>query len=141
VVATCQQTAERESPSKPYFRSGKAPTYEGDVSKKPQGSFARKCLFLRVRISDSRMGKKSACVAYLLWLIGGVVGLHHFYLGRDRHAFVWWATLGGVFGLGWLRDAVRIGEYVDDANGDLQYMEVLVVKMKNMKRPPFNSFR
>ena len=67
--------------------------------------------------------------------------MHHFYLGRDRHAFVWWATLGGIFGFGWLRDAVRIGEYVDDANDESNYMEVLVAKMKCLKQPPFNTVR
>ena len=23
-------------------------------------------------------------IAYILWLVGGGIGLHHFYLGRDR---------------------------------------------------------
>ena len=32
------------------------------------------------------------CVTYLLWLIGGVWGFHHLYLGRYRHALVWYCT-------------------------------------------------
>jgi DnaJ family protein C protein 22 len=37
----------------------------------------------------------SLCVAYFLWLIGGFFGLHHLYLGRDFHAFLWWCLPGG----------------------------------------------
>ena len=86
------------------------------------------------------MAQKNVYVAYLLWLIGGCVGLHHLYLGRDRQAFIWWSTLGGVFGFGFLRDFTRIGEYVDDANDDPVYMEELIVKMRR-KHPPFNVVR
>ena len=59
---------------------------------------------------------KNLFVAYLLWFLLGWLGVHHFYLRRNRQAFVWWATLGGIFGLGWLRDVVRLPEYVDAAN-------------------------
>jgi hypothetical protein len=38
--------------------------------------------------------QKSLVIAYLLWLFGGIFGFHHLYLHRDRHAFVWWCTLG-----------------------------------------------
>ncbi len=38
--------------------------------------------------------KKSLLVTYWLWLVGGLLGLHHVYLGRHRHAFVWWCLLG-----------------------------------------------
>ena len=60
----------------------------------------------------------SVTVAYVLWFFFGIFGVHHFYLKRDRHAFVWWATLGGVFGLGWIRDFWRIPDYVKEANED-----------------------
>lgn len=40
---------------------------------------------------------KSIIIAYVLWLFGGLFGLHHIYLRRDRHAFVWWCTLGSIF--------------------------------------------
>ena len=83
---------------------------------------------------------KSTCIAYLLWLVAGWLGVHHFYLGRDRHAFIWWCTFGGVFGMGWLREIGRIGEYVDDANDDPEYMEELTLKMRR-KKPPFNLVR
>ena len=38
------------------------------------------------------MGHKNVCIAYLLWLFGGVWGFHHLYLGRYRHALVWYCT-------------------------------------------------
>ncbi len=37
----------------------------------------------------------SLCVAYFLWITGGFFGLHHLYLGRDFHAFLWWCLPGG----------------------------------------------
>lgn len=66
---------------------------------------------------------KSKALTYLLWLVGGVCGLHHFYLGRDLQGVLWWCTFGGYFGFGWLRDVFYIGEYVADANGDEKYMK------------------
>ncbi|XP_009464570.1 PREDICTED: dnaJ homolog subfamily C member 22 [Nipponia nippon] len=44
---------------------------------------------------------KRLLVAYGLWALGGPLGLHHIYLGRDSHALLWMLTLGG-FGGGWL---------------------------------------
>lgn len=66
---------------------------------------------------------KSKALTYLLWLVGGVCGLHHFYLGRDLQGVLWWCTFGGYFGFGWLRDVFYIGEYVADANRDENYMK------------------
>jgi|UniRef100_A0A2S2QFG1 DnaJ family protein C protein 22 len=66
---------------------------------------------------------KSKALTYLLWLVGGVCGLHHFYLGRDLQGVLWWCTFGGYFGFGWLRDVFYIGEYVADANRDEKYMK------------------
>ena len=40
---------------------------------------------------------KSVGVAYLLWLLGGSLGAHRFYIGRAGSAF----TLMGLFLLGW----------------------------------------
>lgn len=70
-----------------------------------------------------RSSNKSKALTYLLWLVGGVCGLHHFYLGRDLQGVLWWCTFGGYFGFGWLRDAFYIGEYVADANRDEVYMK------------------
>lgn len=60
---------------------------------------------------------KSVTVAYALWVLGGPLGLHHIYLDRDSHAFLWMVTLGG-FGLGWIREVLRIPSYVAEANRD-----------------------
>lgn len=58
-------------------------------------------------------------MAYILWFFFGIFGVHHFYLKRDRQAFVWWATLGGLFGLGWFRDFWHLPRYVEEANEDV----------------------
>ncbi|XP_057686141.1 dnaJ homolog subfamily C member 22 [Corythoichthys intestinalis] len=60
---------------------------------------------------------KSVMVTYALWAVGGPFGLHHFYLGRDNHALLWMLTLGG-FGVGWIRELLRIPTYVAVANQD-----------------------
>uniref|UniRef100_A0A3B5AMB1 DnaJ homolog subfamily C member 22 n=1 Tax=Stegastes partitus TaxID=144197 RepID=A0A3B5AMB1_9TELE len=60
---------------------------------------------------------KSVIVAYVLWAVGGPLGLHHLYLGRDSHALLWMLTLGG-FGIGWVREVTRIPAYVGEANQD-----------------------
>jgi len=59
----------------------------------------------------------SVVVTYVLWLLGGWIGLHHFYLKRDKQAFLWWCSCGG-FIFGWVRDLIRIPAYVDDANDE-----------------------
>ncbi|XP_069383363.1 dnaJ homolog subfamily C member 22 [Paralichthys olivaceus] len=60
---------------------------------------------------------KSVMVAYALWALGGPLGLHHLYLGRDSHALLWILTLGG-FGFGWVREVTRIPAYISEANRD-----------------------
>ncbi|KAM8794075.1 dnaJ homolog subfamily C member 22 [Eudromia elegans] len=59
---------------------------------------------------------KRLLVAYGLWALGGPLGLHHVYLGRDSHALLWLVTLGG-FGAGWLCDLPRLPAWVAAANG------------------------
>lgn len=81
------------------------------------------------------MQAKSLFWTYFWWLFGGVFGLHHFYLGRDRHAFITWITAGGYFGCGWLRDLWRIPEYVRDVNEDPEYMKQLKMKMRRDSSP------
>ncbi|XP_072047308.1 dnaJ homolog subfamily C member 22-like [Amphiura filiformis] len=87
------------------------------------------------------MGSKSLCITYLLWLIGGWIGLHHFYLCRDRHAFVWWCTFGGVFGLGWFRDLWRIPSYVESANEGQAFIEYYTSLLRTRQKPYFNITR
>lgn len=78
-------------------------------------------------------GKKSVIVAYLLWILGGIFGAHHVYLRRDRHAFVWWTTLGG-FLIGWLGEVFRIPRYVRDANEDPKHMEEVAARMRKTNK-------
>ncbi|NXW52316.1 DJC22 protein, partial [Nyctiprogne leucopyga] len=59
---------------------------------------------------------KRLLVAYGLWALGGPLGLHHIYLGRDSHALLWMLTLGG-FGGGWLWDFWHLPSWVATANG------------------------
>jgi len=79
-------------------------------------------------------------IAYIFWFIGGPLGLHHFYLGRDKHAFVWYISLGGLF-LGWLRDLWRLPEYIYEANGDPRYYAEFADRRKWHKHPPFSIVR
>lgn len=69
------------------------------------------------------------------------MGLHHFYLGRDDHAFITFATFGGYFTLGLIRDLWRLPEYVRDANNDPQYLNWLHGQIKLHKRPPSSIVR
>ena len=70
---------------------------------------------------------KSLKVAYGLWFLFGWLGVHHFYLRRDRHAFFTFVTLGGVFGIGWFRDLFNLPRYVDDVNETPEFMETIRV--------------
>ena len=83
----------------------------------------------------------SKCMAYFLWMIGGYFGLHHFYLKRDKQAFIWWCLPGGYFGAGWIRDFWRIPEYVADANNDQEYVKKLTDKMRASDTPPSKMAR
>jgi len=67
------------------------------------------------------MSNKSEFITYLLWLTCGWLGIHHLYLRRYRHAFVWLWTLGGCCGLGWVLEFWRLSCYVDMANNAGSY--------------------
>ncbi|PSN51196.1 hypothetical protein C0J52_06062 [Blattella germanica] len=87
------------------------------------------------------MAKKSVILTYILWLVGGIFGLHHVYLERDAQAFIWWCTLGGYVGFGWLRDIFHIPEYVAEANDDKKFVEKHVERVRTHETPPFSSTR
>lgn len=84
---------------------------------------------------------KSMILTYVLWLVGGIFGLHHFYLGRDLQGFLWWCTLGGYMGFGWLRDVFLIPNYVADANEEPKYVKKLVENVRAHEKPPFSTTR
>lgn len=86
--------------------------------------------------------RKSVLVTYICWLFGGIFGVHHLYLHRDRQAFVWWSTLGGYFGVGWLYDALLIPSMVREANMDPRFVDEFNQKLlKNPKKPSFSINR
>lgn len=79
---------------------------------------------------------KSIKIAYLCWLTGGLFGLHHAYLGRDKQALVYFTTLGG-FLLGMLIDLFRLPGYVREANQDEDYLKKLEELRFQIKVPAF----
>ena len=68
---------------------------------------------------------KSLILAYLLLLVSPPLGLHHLYLGRDEHAFLHLMSLGGVFGIGCVRDMLCLPRYVGYANEAPKYLGAL----------------
>lgn len=58
---------------------------------------------------------KSLLLTYLLWLIGGLLGLHKFYLGRPFVGLLYFFT-GGLFLIGWIVDFFTIPRQVHIAN-------------------------
>lgn len=62
---------------------------------------------------------KSLLVTYLLWLVGGLLGLHKFYLGRPLISLLYFFT-GGLFLVGWIVDFFTLPRQVRIANLLLQ---------------------
>ena len=58
---------------------------------------------------------KSLLLTYLLWLVGGLLGLHKFYLGRPGVGLLYFFT-GGLFFIGWAVDFFTIPRQVRVAN-------------------------
>jgi TM2 domain-containing membrane protein YozV len=56
-------------------------------------------------LDHSLPGRKSGLAAFILWLIclGGVCGLHRFYLGRPWTGLLWLVTFG-LLGIGQIVD-------------------------------------
>lgn len=80
--------------------------------------------------------KKSFFCTYLLALIGGLLGLHHLYLGRTQHALLWFTTMGGGGGLAFVYEFFfLIKRYVREANDDQQLIEEYQRKIVRTKSP------
>lgn len=60
-------------------------------------------------------GEKHLDDAYILWFPMGLLGFHHFYLRRPVWGFVYFLT-GGLFGIGWIVDGLRMPCLVTDSN-------------------------
>ncbi|XP_048873070.1 dnaJ homolog subfamily C member 22 isoform X1 [Brienomyrus brachyistius] len=80
---------------------------------------------------------KRLLITYALWVIGGPLGLHHFYLGRDSHALLWLLTVGG-FGVGWMREVFRLPAYVSEVNREAVRDGV---RHRNSRPPPLSPVR
>ena len=63
---------------------------------------------------------KSVLLAYLLWFLGGPLGLYKFYLGRPYMGLFYVCTGGGLL-LGWIYDFFTLPYQVQVANLFLQY--------------------
>jgi len=57
----------------------------------------------------------SLLLAYFLWLVGGLFGLHKFYLGRPVMGLLYFFT-GGLFFIGWVVDFFTLPRQVQVAN-------------------------
>ena len=51
----------------------------------------------------------------MCWFFGGLFGAHRFLVGRPVSGFVWMFTLG-LFGVGWLVDALILPALVEEHN-------------------------
>jgi hypothetical protein len=58
---------------------------------------------------------KSLLLTYLLWFVGGLFGVHKFYLGRPVVGLLYFFT-GGLFLLGWVIDFFTLPRQVRVAN-------------------------
>ena len=63
---------------------------------------------------------KSVLLAYLLWFLGGPLGLYKFYLGRPFMGLLYVCTCGGFF-IGWIADFFTLPRQVQVANFFLQH--------------------
>ncbi|NTV40387.1 MAG: TM2 domain-containing protein [Demequinaceae bacterium] len=54
-------------------------------------------------------------VAYLLWFFLGILGAHHFYLGKTGRGVLWLLT-GGLLGIGLLVDLFTLPSQVREVN-------------------------
>lgn len=58
---------------------------------------------------------KSKGIAYLLWFLLGVFGIHKFYLDKIAIGIIYLLT-GGLFLIGWIYDLFTLGNQVDIYN-------------------------
>lgn len=85
--------------------------------------------------------KKSLTLTYIFALIGGFFGLHHLYLGRVQHAFLWLTTFGGC-GVGFFYEFLfSIRKYVHEANRSPLVIKQYQMQMIQRKSPSFELVR
>jgi len=71
---------------------------------------------------DQLQPKKSVVTCYILWLIAGPVGAHHYYLGRLVHGIIATWTMNFCF-VGWMWDMFLIPCYVRSFNKGLTHSQ------------------
>ncbi|XP_045179372.2 dnaJ homolog subfamily C member 22-like [Mercenaria mercenaria] len=76
-------------------------------------------------------------VTYILWFCGGIFGLHHLYLNRPQHCFIWFVTWGGMV-IGWLSEVTQLKDYVEEANEGKDYKERMKVIKTHKPKPGFS---
>lgn len=123
--------ADLNAPGRPQKSSMNAPPEEELLPRRP--------IFSHPPAPQSE--KKSVLVTYILWLVGGIFGLHHLYLRRDHQAFLYWSTLGGYFGVGWLHDVITIPAMVREANLDPRFQDEFNRKLFMERKPSFSTTR
>ena len=64
------------------------------------------------------MQPKANAIAYLLWMLFGLWGVHQFYLGRRARGVLYLSTLG-LFGLGTILDLFTLRRQVRRVNARL----------------------
>lgn len=81
------------------------------------------------------MTTKSIKTAYACWLVGGLFGLHHAYLGRYKQAFIHSITFGGFF-IAYIRDLWRLPDYLKEVNDDDEEYRAAFKKIQTELRAP-----
>lgn len=63
----------------------------------------------------SGLPPKDVAVSYILWFFLGVLGVHHFYLGKVGRGVLWLLT-GGLLGIGLIVDLFTLPSQVRQIN-------------------------
>lgn len=58
-------------------------------------------------------------LAYILWLFFGVLGIHHFYLGKTGRGLLWLLT-GGLLGVGVIIDLFTLPAQTRQVNSEIR---------------------
>ncbi|XP_067653530.1 uncharacterized protein [Haliotis asinina] len=84
---------------------------------------SQSCPSSNLHFHPVRLKKKSVFVTYFLTLFLGIVGAHHFYLGRPKFGTLYIFT-AGLLGLGYVVDLIRVPWLVENANLELHHPEL-----------------
>ncbi len=85
--------------------------------------YQQSCPSSNLQFYPIRIKRKSVYMTYLLTLFLGIVGGHHFYLGRPKFGTLYIFT-AGLLGMGYVVDLVRVPWLVDNANLEILHPEL-----------------